>query len=265
MPTALVTGASAGLGLEFARLFAADKHDVILVARRKDRLEELADQLTRQHGIQAHVIAADLMKPDAAAQLVDAVGKLRVEVEFLVNNAGFGYTSRFVESDLDRQLGMLQVNIMVLTALCRAFVPPMVQRGHGRVLNIGSTAGCQPGPFMAAYYASKAYVNSFTEALAYELKGTGVTATLSCPGATATEFSAVAGNDKSRLFAMGAMPGSVVARQAYKAMHAGKRMKVHGALNKFTVFSVRVTPRPVVNAVAAALNKSSAGIKQLKA
>jgi short-subunit dehydrogenase len=265
MPTALITGASAGLGLEFSRLFAADKHDVILVARRKDRLEELADELQRRHSVRAHVIAADLMKPDAAAQLVEAVGKLGVEVEFLVNNAGFGYTSAFVESDLDRQLGMLQVNVMVLTALCRAFVPAMVQRGHGHVLNIGSTAGCQPGPFMAVYYASKAYVNSFTEALAYELKGTGVTATLSLPGATATEFAAVAGNDKSRLFAMGAMPGAVVARQAYKAMHAGKRMKVHGALNKFTVFAVRMTPRPVINAVAAALNKSSAGLKQLKA
>jgi uncharacterized protein len=263
MATALITGASAGLGLEFARLFASDKHDVVLVARRKERLEQLVAELERAHGIKGHVIALDLMRPTAIEELVAAVTALGVEVEFLVNNAGFGYNGAFVESDGPRQLGMVQVNVSVLTGLAHAFVPAMVKRGHGRVLNIGSTAGCQPGPFMATYYATKAYVNSFSEALAYELKGTGVTVTLSCPGATATEFASVSGNDKSRLFAMGAMPGDVVARQAYRAMHAGKRMIVHGVLNKFSVFSVRLTPRPLINAVAAALNKASGETKQL--
>jgi short-subunit dehydrogenase len=263
MPTALITGASAGLGAEFARLFAADKHDVVLVARRRERLDELAAELQKAHGIKAQVIAADLMAPDAGAKLVAEVDKLGVEIEFLVNNAGFGSSGAFVEADAQKELGMLQLNIMTLTALCQAFVPRMVRRGRGRVLNIGSTAGCQPGPYMALYYASKAFVNSFTEALAYELKGTGVTATLSCPGATMTEFAAVAGNDKSRLFEMGAMPGPVVAKLAYKAMHAGTRMAVHGLLNKFTVFSIRVTPRPVVNYMAALLNKSSSGTKAL--
>ena len=253
--TALVTGASAGLGLELAKLFAADRHDLVLVARRKDRLDALAAELRAQHGVATHVVAADLAHPDGWRAVVAEVGRLGVEIDFLVNNAGFGSNGAFAELDGEREIAMVQVNVTAVVGLTRAFLPGMIARGRGRVLNLGSTAGFQPGPFMATYYASKAFVNSFTEALAYELKGTGVTATVSCPGATATEFAGVAGNDSSRLFRMGAASPAEVARQAYRAMNAGRTLVVHGAKNKLAAFGVRFSPRPMVRAAAASLNK----------
>jgi short-subunit dehydrogenase len=258
MGIALVTGASAGLGTEFARLFAADGHDVVLVARRRDRLDALAKELgsAGDKKVRTHVIALDLGAPDAVKKLTAELARLGLEIDFLVNNAGFGASGAFHSADEARQLEMVQLNVNTLVALTRALLPGMVARGRGRVLNIGSTAGFQPGPFMAVYYASKAFVNSFTEALWYELKGTGVTATVSCPGATATEFGGVAGNDKSRLFMMGAAKADVVARQAYKAMLAGRAMVVHGAKNKLAVQSLRVSPRSTVRAIAGALNKA---------
>jgi short-subunit dehydrogenase len=259
MGTALVTGASAGLGTEFAKLFAADGHDVVLVARRKDRLDALAAELRASAGGKApkiHVIAVDLGRADAVATLIAELARLGVEVDYLVNNAGFGSNGAFHALDAARELEMVQVNVTALVALTRALVPGMVARGKGRVLNIGSTAGFQPGPFMAVYYASKAFVNSFTEALWYELKGTGVTATVSCPGATATEFAAEAGNDKSRLFRMGAARPDQVARDAYRAMHAGRPMLVHGFKNKVGVHGLRFTPRAMARALAGLLNKN---------
>jgi short-subunit dehydrogenase len=252
--TALITGASAGLGAEYAKLFAADGHDVVLVARRRDRLEELASELAKRHGVRTHVIAADLAAPDGAARVIAEVERLGVEIDFLVNNAGFGSTGAFVGLDGARQLEMVQVNVATVVALTRALVPAMVARRRGRVLNIGSTAGFQPGPFMAVYYASKAFVNSFTEALDYELHGTGVTATVSCPGATATEFSAVADSTRSRLFQLGAARADAVARQGYRAMMAGKPMVVHGFRNRFMLQLLRVSPRAAVRAIAASLN-----------
>jgi short-subunit dehydrogenase len=255
MGTALVTGASAGLGTEFARLFAADGHDVVLVARRRDRLEALAKELGGR--VRVHVVAIDLGKADAVAELMRELARLGVaEIDFLINNAGFGSTGAFHALDAARELEMIQVNVTALVALTRALVPGMVARGRGRVLNVGSTAGFQPGPFMAVYYASKAFVNSFTEALWYELKGTGVTATVSCPGATATEFAAEAGNDKSRLFRMGAARADVVARSAYRAMHAGRPMVVHGFKNKVGVHGLRITPRALARVLAGMLNRS---------
>ncbi len=265
MGTALVTGASSGLGVEFARLFAADKHDLVLVARRKDRLDALGAELAQKHGIKAHSIAADLMDPAGPAAVVAEVQRLGLEVDFLVNNAGFGTNGAFHQLDAAKEVGEVMCNVTALVALTRAFLPGMVKRGRGRVLNLGSTAGFQPGAWMATYYASKAFVNSFTEALWYELKGTGVSATVSCPGATATEFSAVSGNDKSRLFAMGAMGAPQVAAQAYAAMHAGKAMIVHGLKNKLGVFGVRLGPRSTVRAMAAAMNLPPGGAPALKA
>src|SRR5437762_6744489 len=252
---ALITGASAGLGLEYAKLFAADGVDVVLVARRRDRLEALAKELEGKHRVRAHVIAADLGSADGPGRVLEDLRRIGLEVAFLVNNAGFGTSGAFAEIDADRELEMIQVNVVSLVSLTRALLPPMIARKNGRILNIVSTAGFQPGPFMAAYYASKAFVNSFTEALAYELKGTGVTATVSCPGATATELAGVAGNDSSRLFRMGAASPAEVARQAYRAMNAGRTLVVHGAKNKLAAFGVRFSPRPMVRAAAASLNK----------
>jgi len=265
MPTALITGASAGLGAEFARHFAADKHDLILVARRRDRLEALGAELARAHGVRCQALAADLGTPEGWSGLVAEVHRLGVEVEFLVNNAGFATSGAFVELDPARELEMLQLNVLSLMGLCRAFLPGMVARGHGRILNVGSTAGFQPGPYMAGYYASKAFVNSFTEALSYELGGTGVTATVSCPGATATEFSGVAGTGQSPLFRIGAASPAVVAGEAYRAMLAGRPMIVHGLKNKLAVQSLRMSPRAAVRALTAWLNGGGAGAGSAKA
>lgn len=253
--TALITGASSGLGLELAQLFAADKHDVVLVARRREQLEALATRLAAERGVVAGVISADLADPGAPQRIVDELKRRGTEIEFLVNNAGFGTTGRFVERDLLRELAMVQVNVTALVHLTGLLLPPMVARGSGRVLNLGSTAGFQPGPFMSVYYATKAFVNSFTEALAYELRGTGVTATVSCPGATATEFGRIAGNDRSPLFRMGAMSATEVAAHAYKAMMSAKVVAIPGARNRILLQGQRLLPRGAVRAVAARLNQ----------
>jgi uncharacterized protein len=254
--TALITGASVGLGREFARLFAKDGHDVALVARRRDKLDELAAELAQAHGITATVWPADLTDPAAPRALHDQIAGAGIEVEFLVNNAGFGSNGAFVELDAKRELDMIQVNVTALVQLTRLLLPAMVGRKSGRVLNIGSTAGFVPGPFMATYYASKAFVISFTEALAFELKGTGVTATVCCPGATATEFATVAGNDKSSLFKSGVAGAEAVARHGYQAMLAGRVVAIPGARNKMLIQSLRVSPRSVIRGVAARLNRS---------
>jgi short-subunit dehydrogenase len=256
--TALITGASSGLGAQYARLFAADKHDVVLVARRRDRLQALADELVAAHGVRAYVAPADLAATDGATHVIDEVKRLGVDIAFLVNNAGFGSNGAFVELDASRELEMVQVNIAALVALTRAFLPAMVARKRGRILNIGSTAGFQAGPYMAVYYASKAFVNLFTEALAFELRGSGVTATVSCPGATATEFAGLAGNQGSRLFRMGTAPAEEVAQEGYRAMMAGKPLVVHGLKNRLAVQLLRVGPRAAVRALAASLNRAPA-------
>jgi len=254
---ALVTGASAGLGAEYARLFAADRHDLVLTARRRDRMEGLAEELRKKHGVKAHVVAADLANPHGVSCVVDEVQRLGIDIEFLVNNAGFGVRGAFVDCDEARLAEMVQVNLAAMVALTLAFLPGMVKRGHGRILNLGSTAGFQPGPYMAVYYASKAFVNSFTEALAFELRGTGVTATVSCPGPTATEFAGVAGSERTRLFSLGVASPSAVACEGYRGMMAGKPMVVHGLKNKLLAQSVRVSPRAVVRAITAWLNQGA--------
>ncbi len=255
--TALVTGASAGMGVEFARLLAADGYHLVLVARRKDRLETLAAELRAAHPIEVHVIPADLGQADAPARVVAELEARGVSVEVLINNAGFGTNGPFAESDAARELEMIEVNVTALVKLTRLLLPGMVQRKQGRILNLGSTAGFQPGPFMAVYYASKAFVNSFSEALWFELKGTGVTVTVSCPGPVATEFASVAGNDKSALFAAGAASAAAIAREAYQAMHDGKPMIVHGLRYKLMRQSLRISPRSVVRAVTARYNRSA--------
>jgi short-subunit dehydrogenase len=255
--TALITGASAGLGAHFARLFVADGYDVVIVARRRDKLEALAAELKQKRtDATVHVLAEDLGKSGAAARLCASLSARDVEVEFLVNNAGFGGTGAFAERDLAREVEMLQVNVVTLVELTHLLLPAMIARKSGRVLNVGSTAGFLPGPFMAVYYASKAFVNSFTEALAVELEGTGVTATVSCPGATATEFAHVAGSDKSALFKSNVMGAEEVARDAYRAMMRGDALAIHGFMNKVRVASLRMAPRGATRKVAASLNRS---------
>ena len=252
---ALITGASGGLGAEFARLFAADGHDLVLVARRRDRLEALAADLSTRHGVAAHVVVADLADPEGVAQVVAEVERLGLVVTYLVNNAGFGTNGAFADSEQERQLAMVQVNDAAPLALTRALLPAMVRRRRGRILNIGSTAGFQPGPYMATYYASKAFLNSFSEALSYELRGTGVTVTLSCPGTTATEFAAVAGSHSSRLERLAHAAPDAVASEAYAALMAGRALVVHGLANRAGVQLLRLAPRGAVRAVVAFVNR----------
>ena len=252
---ALVTGASSGLGEEFARLFAADGVDLVLVARRRERLDALAAELRGARKVTVHVIAADLAVPEEVERVVREVQGQALEIEFLVNNAGLGNVGAFAQSSLATQLVMVDVNIRALVRLTHAFLPAMLARRRGRVLNIGSTAGLQPGPYGAVYYASKAFVNSFTEALSHELRGTGVTATVSLPGATATEFASVAGSGGTRLFRSGVMSSTEVAKEAYQAMLAGKPFVIHGWKNKMLAFSVRLGPRSVVRSISAAMNE----------
>jgi short-subunit dehydrogenase len=256
--TALVTGASAGLGTELAWLLAADGHALVLVARRRDKLEALATEIKAKHAVEVHVIAEDLAKPGAATRIHQQLGERKLAIDVLVNNAGFGGTGAFAERDLTRELEMIQVNIVALVELTHLLLPAMIARKTGRVLNIGSTAGFVPGAFMAIYYASKAFVNSFTEALSVELEGTGVTATVSCPGATATEFAQVAGNDKTPLFKSRVMGARAVAEDAYRAMTRGVPLSVAGFMNKVKIATLRVAPRGVVRSMAAGLNKTVA-------
>ncbi len=256
---ALITGASAGLGTEYARLFAAAGHRVVLVARRQDRLEALATTLRADHDVDVRVMAADLSDRDAVRDLHRRLTDDGVTVEYLVNNAGFGQTGAFIDLDVDGALGQVDVNIAALTHLCGLYLPEMAARGRGRVLNIASTAGFQPGPYMAVYYATKAYVISFSEAVAHELKGTGVTVTAHCPGPTATEFSAVSGNDQTTLFKKGSVATAHdCAVHGYKAMMAGKSLSVHGVTNSLLTQSVRVSPRSWVRAITAMLNRPGA-------
>jgi uncharacterized protein len=246
-PLALVTGASSGIGAELARELARHGHDLVLTARRLAAMEALAIEL-RGLGAAATVIAADLSKPGAAATLAHDIASRGFEIDVLVNNAGLGALGRFDRMDFARISEMLQVNIVALTELTRLVVPGMVARRHGRIMLVSSVAGFQPGPRMAVYFASKAYVTSLGEALAYELRGTGVGVTVLCPGATDTAFFAVAGADDSimarRLRHM--MRATDVARIGYRALAVGRRIVIAGITNKILALGGRLAPHRIV-------------------
>jgi short-subunit dehydrogenase len=258
MGVALVTGASAGFGVEFAKLFARDGYSVILVARREDRLKQLAVELKALNAkISVWTMAMDLSATGAGKSLFAQVQALNLSVDFLINNAGFGSGGEFTQLPLKDELQMIDLNVRTLVELTHIFLAPMRARNFGRILNVGSTAGFQPGPFMATYYASKAFVNSFSEALHEELRGTGVTCTLLAPGATATEFAQVAKADKSRLFKMMPMrPATAVVRLGYDGMMNGRAICIPGVLNRIGVQSLRLSPRAAVRRLIARLNRS---------
>lgn len=256
--TALITGASSGIGLDLSRLFARDGCDVVLVARSREALQALADELATRHGIEAHVFAADLARPESPRELAAAVAARGLEIDFLVNNAGFGLAGRFADLDLETELRMIQVNVAALTALTGLFLPPMLARRRGRILNVASTAAFQPGPLMAVYYATKAYVLSLSEAIAEEVRGTGVTVTALCPGPTATGFADTAAMSRSRLFRLAQPAKSMdVARAGYRAMLRGKPIRVTGAANLLLAQSVRIAPRALVRKIARALQENA--------
>ena len=244
---ALVTGASAGIGWELARCLAAEGWDLILTARRRERLVELSEQIRDEAGRDALVIPCDLSTPDGAARLARELEERGLWAEILVNNAGFGHHGRFWTMELDRGLDMIQVNVTAVTELAHRLLPPMVEAKRGRILNVASTAAFQPGPNMAVYYASKAYVLSFSEALREELRGTGVTVTALCPGPTRSEFGQQAGFGDSVFLDKLPRPSSrTVAEYGVRALLRGKGVAVEGLLNRMHVFTLRFLPRGLV-------------------
>ena len=249
-PLAVVTGASSGIGRELARELARDGHDLVLTARREAPMQALAAELER-HGAAAAVIAADLSRPGAAACLTAEIEGRGLRVDVLINNAGLGGIGRFDRVDPQRIGEMLSVNIVALTELSRFLLPGMVARRRGRIMLVGSIAGFLPGPGMAVYFAAKAYVLSFGEALAQELRGTGVSVTTLCPGGTATEFFAVAGSEHGVARAM--MSAAEVARIGYRGLKAGRRVVVAGLHNQMLAMGSRYAPHRVTVPVVAAL------------
>jgi short-subunit dehydrogenase len=247
--TALVTGASGGIGLELARLLAADGHDLVLVARSGDKLARLAEELSGKHGVAARVLVADLALADAPREIFDDLQEKGVAVDVLINNAGFGSYGLFAETDLRSELGLLQVNVVALTHLAKLFLPAMIARRRGYLMNVASTAAFQPGPLMAVYYASKAYVLSLSEALANECEGTGVVVSALCPGPTETGFVAAAGMSDSKLFDRGPMDARTVAEVGYHGMLNGKTIVIPGLRNSLVARAVGMMPRRMVTKV----------------
>ena len=254
--TVLITGASSGIGLELAKCFAADQSNLILVARNTPALEKLAAELRAQHSIEAHVITADLSQSDAAQKIFDELKGRGMVVDVLVNNAGFGLHGSFAELPLLRQLEMIQVNVTALIALTGLFLPGMMARKRGGILNVGSIAGFFPGPNMAVYYASKAFVLSFSEALHEELRGTGVSVTNICPGPTESNFSATARGYHIRKKSAGKMSAAVVAQIGYADFRGDKCLSVTGWKNKLlTGIGTTLLPRSVARKLIKKYNK----------
>lgn len=242
--TALVTGASGGIGLELARLFAQDGYNLVLVARNSEKLAQLASELEKRHSISAKTVAIDLSEHDSPEQLYSQLQTEGISVDVLVNNAGFTVFGRFLETPLQDELQMMQVNMVTLTHLTKLFLPQMVERGWGKILNLASTAAFQPGPLMAVYYASKSYVLSFSEAIANELQGTGVTVTALCPGPTRTGFQKRGNMEDSRLVAgREIMSAKTVARVGYRALMKGQQVVIPGFTNWLFAEAVRFAPR----------------------
>jgi short-subunit dehydrogenase len=245
---ALVTGASAGLGVEFARQLSKRGHRLVLAARRKERLEELAKKLGN-----ARAVAIDLSKANAALKLMDDLTANGETVDLLVNNAGFGLIGQFAELDAKRERQMIDLNAGVLTDLCRAVAPDMIERRSGGIINVASTAAFQPGPKMAVYFATKAFVLSLTEALHEELKPHGIRVSCLCPGPTRTEFGDVAGFGGNGLFDRVAMNAAEVVETGLKGLDSNHAVVVPGWTNKVVAASTRFAPRPIVRKIAGAI------------
>jgi short-subunit dehydrogenase len=245
---ALVTGASAGLGVEFARQLSKRGHSLVLVARRKERLEELAREVGN-----ARAFALDLSKPNAAAKLMTNIEEHGEIVDLLVNNAGFGLIGRFAELDAKRLRQMIDLNVGTLTDLCRAVAAGMIERKAGGIINVASTAAFQPGPKMAVYFATKAFVLSLTEALHEELKPHGIKVSCLCPGPTRTEFGEVAGFGGNGMFDKVAMNAREVVEAGLKGLDSNHAVVVTGLMNKIVAASTRFAPRPMVRKIAGAI------------
>ena len=248
--TVLITGASNGLGVEFAKIHAAKGDNLVLVARGKDKMNLLKTEIEKRHDVSVYVIGRDLSETGAPKTIYNELKSQNIKIDYLINNAGFGDFGLFEKSNWEKQLQMINLNITAVAYFTRLFLPDMIKNKYGKILNIASTASFQPGPTMSVYFASKAFVLSFSEAIANELKGSGVTVTALCPGATATGFKTAASLDNSNLFKGAIATSKSVAEYGYKAMMKGKTVVIHGLMNKIMAFSVRFAPRNVVTAIA---------------
>jgi len=253
----LITGASSGIGYDLTRIAAADGKNLILVARSADKLNRLAEDLRKNKTIEIFIFAVDLVKEAGVKKLISDIKSADLTVDTLINNAGFGDFGDFAKADLQKNMDMIQLNISALTELTHTFAQGMLKAGKGKVLNVASTAAFMPGPGMAVYYAGKAYVLSFSEALARELKGSGVTVTTLCPGPTETNFAAAAGLGKSLLHRMLAPATSNrVAKAGYKAMLKGKTIEIPGFTNKLSALTPRFSPRSLVRNMIYGIHKN---------
>jgi len=257
---ALITGASKGLGAEMARQLAAEGWNLVLVARSKGELDALASGLVEKHGVKAIALVEDLGKPGSADRLWSQVSAANLFVEVLINNAGFGLLGAFRDTPIERELEMLQVNVATLTHLTKLALPAMLERKRGFIMNVASTAGFVPGPFMSVYYASKAYVLSLSEALHAELDGTGVVVSALCPGATRTEFAQTARSSESKLFKRGhVMEAGPVVKAGLAGMFRGAAVVVPGLQNKIMIQSLRLAPRAVTRGIAGGMQQVERG------
>ncbi len=250
--TALITGPSSGIGKELARLFAADGSALILCSRNVEKLNALATELREGHGVPVTVIAKDLSQPGASQSLFDEINRAGLQVDVLVNNAGFGHLAKFQDVPVATYTANLELNVVALTELTRLFLPAMLERRHGRILNVASTASFQPGPNAAVYFATKAYVRSFSEAIAEELRGSGVTVTCLCPGPTKTEFGELSHMESGPLFRF-PMQAAPVARAGYQAMRRGRTTIITGLGNKLLALNSKLMPGWIVRKVVMAL------------
>jgi uncharacterized protein len=247
MATALITGASNGIGLELAKIHASKGDNLVLVARNKEKMDILKTSLEKEFKISVYTIGKDLSASNAAQDVYNETTKNNIVVDYLINNAGFGDFGMFVETDWNKELQMINLNISTLTHFTKLYLQDMVKRGSGKIMNVASTAAFQPGPTMAVYYATKAYVLHFSEAVNNEVSKQGVTITALCPGATESGFQAAAAMEESNLVKGKKLPRSKeVALYGYKAMMKGKAVAVHGLINLLMATSVRFTPRALV-------------------
>ena len=252
--TALITGASGGLGLEFAKILARKQYDLVLVARSEGKLKAIKEELEASYGIQAFVCAADLSVKDAALDVFRFTSDAGLTIDVLINNAGFGDAGCFAECDWQKQYEMVQVNIVALMQLTHCFLKLMIAQGHGKILNLSSVAAFCAGPDMSIYYASKAFVRSFSEAVAEEVRGTGVTVTAICPGPTATGFEKAASMKAgSAMFRKAASAGDV-AEAGIRAMERGRTLLYQGAFTKAVNIGARIAPRALARKIARKMN-----------
>jgi len=244
---ALITGASSGIGFELAKEFAANKNNLLLVARNAAKLKEMAKDLSNKYGVMVNTLALDLSELNSAQMVFEYCQKNSLQIDYLINNAGFGDFGFFAESKWDKQLQMINLNITTLTQLTHLFLPTMIKNKYGKIMNVASTAAFQPGPTMSVYYATKAFVLHFSEAIANELEGTGVTVTALCPGPTESGFQSAAALEESKLVKGKKLPSSaVVAQYGYQALMNGKKVAIHGIINAIMAKAIGFVPRGMV-------------------